>query len=255
MTEHLPRLLAALPPAVDRWFFIRYADPAGAHLRLRFHGDPATLHGELLPGVLDWVEQLRDLRLAGAFIIDGYEPETHRYGGHEALDAAETVFHHDSVAALEQLRLRAIGAVTAPPQLLAAANYLDLARQVHGDRWPDWWLGEPAGRGAPRLLPGRPRGGHRRWPPPRLGPAQPALASTLAALAPGRDRHGVPRRSQRCADSSAAGAQRVSYGARPARRSRTWHPASQSRCRDRRGDPVGLAKAGRHRTGREGVRG
>ncbi|MEU5735084.1 lantibiotic dehydratase [Streptomyces antimycoticus] len=143
LTEHLPRLLAALPPAVDRWFFIRYADPAGAHLRLRFHGDPATLHGELLPGVLDWVEQLRDLRLAGAFIIDGYEPETHRYGGHEALDAAETVFHHDSVAALEQLRLRAIGAVTAPPQLLAAANYLDLARQVHGDRWPDWWLANP----------------------------------------------------------------------------------------------------------------
>ncbi|MFE5121631.1 lantibiotic dehydratase [Streptomyces sp. NPDC056669] len=140
LTEHLPRLLAALPPAVDRWFFIRYAEPAGAHLRLRFHGDPATLHGELTPGVLDWVEQLRDLRLAGAFVIDGYEPETHRYGGHEAIEAAETVFHHDSVAALEQLRLRAAGAVTVEPQVLAAANYLDLTRQVHGDRWTDWWL-------------------------------------------------------------------------------------------------------------------
>ncbi|MFF5672808.1 lantibiotic dehydratase [Streptomyces hygroscopicus] len=143
LAEHLPRLLAALPPGVDRWFFIRYTDPAGSHLRLRFHGDPATLHGELTPGVLDWVERVRDLRLAGAFVIDGYEPETHRYGGPQAIEAAETVFHHDSAAVLEQLRLRASGAVTAPPEVLAAANYLDLARQVHGDRWTDWWLRNP----------------------------------------------------------------------------------------------------------------
>ncbi|OIJ88945.1 hypothetical protein BIV25_35240 [Streptomyces sp. MUSC 14] len=143
LAEQLPRLLAALPPGVDRWFFIRYTDPTGAHLRLRFHGDPDTLHGELTPGVLDWVEQLRDMRLAGTFVLDGYEPEAHRYGGHEALEAAEEVFHHDSAAVLEQLRLRAADAMTVEPAVLAAANYLDLARQVHGDQWPDWHLSRP----------------------------------------------------------------------------------------------------------------
>ncbi|MEU8693743.1 lantibiotic dehydratase [Streptomyces sp. NPDC048665] len=143
LTEQLPRLLAALPPGVDRWFFIRYSDLTGAHLRLRFHGDPDTLHGELTPGVLDWVEQLRGMRLAGAFVLDGYEPEAHRYGGHEALEAAEEVFHRDSAAVLEQLLLRATDAVTVEPAVLAAANYLDLSRQVHGDQWPDWHLTRP----------------------------------------------------------------------------------------------------------------
>src|SRR5262249_34676440 len=36
--------------AADRWFFIRYGDPDW-HLRLRFHGVPNRLHGEVLPAL------------------------------------------------------------------------------------------------------------------------------------------------------------------------------------------------------------
>ena len=36
--------------AADRWFFIRYGDPDW-HLRLRFHGHPARLGGEVLPAL------------------------------------------------------------------------------------------------------------------------------------------------------------------------------------------------------------
>src|SRR5262249_15292238 len=50
-------LIEGIRPAVDAvlnsgvaddWFFIRYADPEN-HLRIRFHGDPCRLTGELVP--------------------------------------------------------------------------------------------------------------------------------------------------------------------------------------------------------------
>ncbi|MDF5752129.1 PDZ domain-containing protein [Spongiactinospora sp. TRM90649] len=37
--------------SVDRWLFVRYADP-DPHLRLRLHGDPGRLMGEVLPALL-----------------------------------------------------------------------------------------------------------------------------------------------------------------------------------------------------------
>ncbi|AXK37819.1 lantibiotic dehydratase [Streptomyces armeniacus] len=143
LTEHLPRLLAELPRGVDRWFFIRYADTDGAQLRLRFHGEPSVLHPELTPVFLDWVDQLRSVRLAGAFVLDGYEPEAARYGGTEAMAAAERVFHRDSVAVLEQLRLQTAGSTTVEPPVLAAANYLDMVRRFHGGDWPGFHLATP----------------------------------------------------------------------------------------------------------------
>ncbi|MFI1767594.1 lantibiotic dehydratase [Streptomyces sp. NPDC020800] len=142
LVDHLPRLLAALPDGGGRWFFIRYADPE-PHLRLRFHGDPGLLWSRLAPVVLDWADDLYEQRLAGRLVVDRYEPETVRYGGPGSLDAAERFFHHDSLTVLEQLGLLTSGAVTAPVPALAAAHYVDLVRQVHGEQWPDWFLRMP----------------------------------------------------------------------------------------------------------------
>ncbi|MFI1369313.1 thiopeptide-type bacteriocin biosynthesis protein [Streptomyces griseochromogenes] len=142
LVEHLPRLLAALPDGGGRWFFIRYADPE-PHLRLRFHGDPGQLWSRLAPVILDWADDLYEQRLAGRLVVDRYEPETVRYGGPGSLDAAERFFHHDSLTVLEQLGPLASGAVTAPPPVLAAAHYVDLVRQVHGEQWPEWFLRIP----------------------------------------------------------------------------------------------------------------
>ncbi|MEV0385753.1 lantibiotic dehydratase [Nonomuraea sp. NPDC050643] len=133
--QRLPVLRAALPEGVDRWFFIRYFDP-GAHLRLRFHGDPGLLGREVLPLVHDWAADLCRAGLARSLVLDTYEPEVERYGGAEALEAAERAFAADSDAVLAQLRLQP--AMT--PELLAAANYADLARAFHGAGWQDWVL-------------------------------------------------------------------------------------------------------------------
>lgn len=120
LADHLPRLLADLPGDVDRWFFIRYRDPA-PHLRLRFHGTPRTLAADLLPALHDWAHDLRRAGLAADLRLDSYTPETDRYGGPAALADAERVFHADSLVALAALRL-ARAARTTPGELLAAVN-------------------------------------------------------------------------------------------------------------------------------------
>ncbi|MFJ6623210.1 lantibiotic dehydratase [Kitasatospora sp. NPDC091335] len=120
LADHLPRLIAALPGDVDRWFFIRYRDPA-PHLRLRFHGTPPALAAGLLPILHDWAHDLRRAGLAADLRLDGYTPETDRYGGPDALAHAERVFHADSLVALAALRL-ARAARTTPGELLAAVN-------------------------------------------------------------------------------------------------------------------------------------
>ncbi|MFC5231394.1 lantibiotic dehydratase [Pseudonocardia zijingensis] len=85
--------------AVDGWFFVRYRDPH-PHLRLRFHGKPDGLWGELLPRLHAWTARLRRDGLLTTAVLDSYDPEAERYGGPEAMADAERVFHADSALAL-----------------------------------------------------------------------------------------------------------------------------------------------------------
>lgn len=87
---------------VDRWFFIRYADPFD-HLRIRFHGTPARIIRELLPQVFDSFNPL--LASGKLFRIEfhTYEREIERYGGVEGMFAAEDIFFADSEAVLDIL--------------------------------------------------------------------------------------------------------------------------------------------------------
>lgn len=128
LARHLPELLARLPEAVDRWFFIRYRDP-DAHLRLRFHGDPPRLAADLLPALADWAADLAGAGYGGRLLLDGYDPELERYGGPEAMAAAERVFAADSRACLAQLQLITQGRLRLDPLVVLAANYTDLAAQ------------------------------------------------------------------------------------------------------------------------------
>ncbi|TQF02697.1 lantibiotic dehydratase [Kitasatospora acidiphila] len=139
LTEHLPLLLAGLPDGVDRWFFVRYRDP-DPHLRLRFHGSPDVLHGPMARAVLAWADRLREQRLAGRLVFDGYEPETARYGGPDVITAVERHFHHDSLRVLHQLRSFPDGVPAGEKALLAAVDFADTVRGVHGSRWPGWFL-------------------------------------------------------------------------------------------------------------------
>ncbi|MEY9969472.1 thiopeptide-type bacteriocin biosynthesis protein [Streptacidiphilus sp. MAP12-16] len=148
ISGYLPRLLSALPAGVDRWFFLRFRDP-DPHLRLRFHGEPGVLAGDLVPELHRWAQELQGVGLIGRLVLDGYDPELERYGGPEAIQAAERVFHADSLAVVNQLRLCQVGRLPVDPGVLAAANYLRLGRDfacgLCGDPDADWTSWLPAG--------------------------------------------------------------------------------------------------------------
>jgi len=83
--------------AIDRWFFVRHADPRW-HVRVRLRGDASRLWKEVAPRLLTRLAEAGDLIQSVA--VDTYDREEERYGGDEALDIAEQIFEADSDAAL-----------------------------------------------------------------------------------------------------------------------------------------------------------
>ncbi|MFN7957880.1 MAG: lantibiotic dehydratase [Holophagaceae bacterium] len=86
----------------DRWHFIRYHDPQH-HLRLRFHGLPARLLGELLPQIHHHLEAGLAHGLLWKWQVDTFEPEWERYGGALGFALAEAWFSEDSQHLLDRL--------------------------------------------------------------------------------------------------------------------------------------------------------
>lgn len=136
---HLSDLLARTTGMSDQWFFLRYRDPdGGPHLRVRFHGKPAVLNGELMPVLHAWTAELAAAGLISHVAFDTYRPEISRYGGPEAITAAEHAFHADSEATLTQLTLHSKGSPDFSRELLVVANCLDLAARIYGAGWREW---------------------------------------------------------------------------------------------------------------------
>jgi thiopeptide-type bacteriocin biosynthesis protein len=114
---------------VDRWFFVRGADPADVpQLRLRFHGQASGLNQALLPALHAWTGRLRAAGMLREFSLLSYWPERHRYGGGACLAAAERFFHCDS-----QLSLGLLGPGAAPERL-AAPGVLHILTVMLGSR-------------------------------------------------------------------------------------------------------------------------
>lgn len=88
----------------DTWFWLRYhTRELGPHIRARFCGDPAILGGRVLPAISLWCQEMIRQRLSGGFTVEPYDQEIERYGGPDAIGAAEHVFAADSSLALEIL--------------------------------------------------------------------------------------------------------------------------------------------------------
>ena len=90
---------------IERWFFIRYADP-DPHIRLRFQGEPKRLLSRLLPALTTWSHSLIENGLLRKLALDTYDREIERYGGLEGIQVAEQVFAADSVAVADIVALR-----------------------------------------------------------------------------------------------------------------------------------------------------
>jgi thiopeptide-type bacteriocin biosynthesis protein len=158
-----PLRKAAERAGVDRWFFVRAADPAGVpELRLRFHGRPASLTTLLLPALHDVGARWRHDGLIREFVLAPYHPETARYGGSACIDAAEEVFHRDSLLVLELL---ASMTGDADPARLAVDGAHDLLVGLLGSQDAVARLPEPRLFAAERRLFTRLRPAQRERPP------------------------------------------------------------------------------------------
>lgn len=135
LAQKLPQLLQEVRSDVDRWFYIRYRDPA-SHIRLRLHGDPAAIAARVLPALGRHVRAWRQAGLVQRMVLDTYEPEYARYGSGTFMPLAEAVFCVDSTASVLQAGVRDKLLPGLPDEILAAANYALLLESLGG--W-DWW--------------------------------------------------------------------------------------------------------------------
>jgi len=84
---------------INRWFFVRYADPEW-HIRIRFEPNQDV---DPYAALSAFCRCLRDFERSGKIWrvqIDTYEKETSRYGGVNGMDLCESLFHIDSEAVL-----------------------------------------------------------------------------------------------------------------------------------------------------------
>ncbi|SES47304.1 thiopeptide-type bacteriocin biosynthesis domain-containing protein [Streptomyces sp. yr375] len=109
---------------LDRWFYIRYADPF-PHLRLRVRGTDAA---RALTLVTTWGRSLVGQGLARDIELAGYAPEIARYGGPEVFDAAELMFQASSETTASLLARR----LDIRPKFLAVAALDTLYTQWGG---------------------------------------------------------------------------------------------------------------------------
>ncbi|KPM50575.1 lantibiotic dehydratase [Frankia sp. R43] len=133
LTRHLPHLVDELNEQATgeaRWWFLRYHDPDD-HLRLRL---AVTADGvaPTADRIGAWTQRLRRAGLISRAQWDTYFPETSRFGGTAAMDAAEAYFAADSAAALAQLA--ASREKSGPDRrALTAASVVDIVTGLIGD--------------------------------------------------------------------------------------------------------------------------
>ncbi len=88
---------------LKEWFFVRYQDSAGDHLRVRFHTEVA--YETLLSKILPWANQLASADVCSEFSVMTYDREVERYGGTLAMSLVEELFCIDSINACQLLSM------------------------------------------------------------------------------------------------------------------------------------------------------
>jgi thiopeptide-type bacteriocin biosynthesis protein len=86
---------------IDKWFFIRYADPE-KHLRVRFHLTDLDNLGEIFKKLKRVIEPFEKKGLIWKIQADTYQREIERYGA-DAIELSESIFHEDSNLVMDML--------------------------------------------------------------------------------------------------------------------------------------------------------
>ncbi|MFH8766294.1 lantibiotic dehydratase [Streptomyces althioticus] len=146
ITARLPRLLEDL--GTERAWFARYRSPRETdHLRIRVPTGTPDVQAATLRALSAWTRRLIADGLASQLILDGYRPETGRYGTGAAMAAAEDVFVADSLVTRYALTdLPALERET-----LCALNMIDIAEGFLGTHDGRTWMAHTPVHGTGRL--------------------------------------------------------------------------------------------------------
>ncbi|HTS44400.1 MAG TPA: thiopeptide-type bacteriocin biosynthesis protein, partial [Puia sp.] len=88
---------------IDKFFFIRYSDDDGYHLRIRYHFTDAGNICNALGLVTEMMGPFVENRIVWKICIDSYSRELERYGK-DAIELVETVFDISSFRVISHLR-------------------------------------------------------------------------------------------------------------------------------------------------------
>ena len=89
--------------AIDKWFFIRYADP-DIHIRFRLHVSDFKKYGAILEQIHEDLDPLMQQHIISKIQTDTYKRELDRYGD-TSIELAESLFYYDSIFVAEMLNL------------------------------------------------------------------------------------------------------------------------------------------------------
>ncbi len=84
---------------IKEWFIVRYHDPE-SHLRLRIYSPSFEMISKILFAFEEQFQVWTRLGWIKDVLIAKYERETERYGGSSLIEAAETIFHNDTLSTL-----------------------------------------------------------------------------------------------------------------------------------------------------------
>lgn len=85
---------------IDKWFFIRYSDRNGFHIRFRIKLKDKAFFNDCINSINYHVGPLEENGLIWKIQIDTYQRESERYGYH-SIDLSESFFHLDSRCTLQ----------------------------------------------------------------------------------------------------------------------------------------------------------
>ncbi|MEM8528370.1 MAG: lantibiotic dehydratase [Bacteroidota bacterium] len=85
---------------IDKWFFIRYSDKDGFHLRFRIHLINKAYFTNCINSIKYHIQPLEQQGIVWKTQIDPYLRETERYG-YASIEATESLFHADSQCTLQ----------------------------------------------------------------------------------------------------------------------------------------------------------
>jgi thiopeptide-type bacteriocin biosynthesis protein len=151
----------ALDLGADCWFFLRYTDIRGPHIRLRVRATTDVLNaihqhwrGAMAPRLEQQAQALR-ARVPPSLLYAPYEPEVEKYGGRAGVELAEAAFQVSSRAALDLLARCPDRPSRLALASLAVQRHCATVPDVNASRFldfhRDYWtgVGVPLGRQSP----------------------------------------------------------------------------------------------------------